>query len=88
MSDEEVTDDAMSRSEEHLEVSTEEHEAGRAPLRKFVVTEEQTVTVPVSHQEVRLEREPITDANREAAMTGDRAGHRCPWATDTVFAVR
>jgi uncharacterized protein (TIGR02271 family) len=27
-------------------------------------------TVPVSHEEVRLEREPITDANRGQATTG------------------
>jgi len=34
------------------------------------VTENVTQTVPVSHEEVRLEREPITDANRGQAMTG------------------
>jgi uncharacterized protein (TIGR02271 family) len=34
------------------------------------VTENVTQTVPVSHEEVRLEREPITDANRGQAMSG------------------
>jgi len=53
------TDD-MVRSEERMNVGTEEVETGRARLRKYVVTEEQQVTVPVSHEEVRLEREPIT----------------------------
>jgi uncharacterized protein (TIGR02271 family) len=35
-----------------------------------VVTEQVTQTVPVSHEEVRIEREPITDANRGAATDG------------------
>jgi uncharacterized protein (TIGR02271 family) len=64
------TDDAMTRSEERLNVSTETREAGRARLRKHVVTEQQQVQVPVSHEEVRVEREPITDANRDAAYGG------------------
>ncbi len=43
-------------------------EAGRARLlRKYVVTENVTQTVPVQREEVRLEREPITEANRGAA---------------------
>jgi uncharacterized protein (TIGR02271 family) len=60
----------MTRSEEHLVAGTEKIEAGRARLRKYVVTETQRVDVPVSHEEVRLEREPITDANRDAAYSG------------------
>lgn len=64
------TDDAMTRSEEHLNVGTRTEEAGRARLRKYVVTENVTQTVPVSHEEVRLEREPITDANRDEALQG------------------
>ena len=65
-----TTDDAMTRSEEHLEVGTQRVEAGRARLRKYVVTEQQTVSVPVTREEVRVEREPITDANRGAAVDG------------------
>ena len=65
-----VTDDAMTRSEERLRVGTEKVQAGRARLRKYVVTEDVTTTVPVSHEEVRLEREPITEANRDAALSG------------------
>ncbi len=64
------TDDAITRSEERLRVGTQQVETGRVRLRKHVVTEQQTVTVPVSHEEVRLEREPITDANRGAALSG------------------
>ena len=61
----------MTRSEEQLRVGTETVEAGRARLRKYVVTENVSTTVPVSHEEVRVEREPITDANRDAALSGE-----------------
>jgi len=65
-----TTDDAMTRSEERLHVGTENVTAGRARLRKYVVTENVTQTVPVSHEEVRVEREPVTEANAGAAMSG------------------
>ena len=65
-----TTDDAMTRSEEKLRVGTETRETGRPRLRKHVVTEQQQVAVPVSREEVTLEREPITDANRGAAYDG------------------
>ncbi|WP_328395506.1 PRC and DUF2382 domain-containing protein [Nocardia sp. NBC_00416] len=53
--------DFLVRSEERLNIGTEEMESGRARLHKYVVTEEQTITVPTSHEEVHIEREPITD---------------------------
>ncbi|SMH50994.1 conserved domain-containing protein [Rathayibacter oskolensis] len=65
-----TTDDAMTRSEERLRVGTERVEAGRARLRKHIVTEQVTRTVPVSHEEVTLTREPITDANAADALSG------------------
>jgi len=66
-----TTDDAMTRSEERLHVGTEEREVGRARLRKHIVTENVTTTVPVSHEEVTLEREPITETNRGDARAGE-----------------
>ena len=63
-------DNAMTRSEEELRVGTETRAAGKARLRKYVTTEEQTVTVPVKREEVRVEREPITDENVDEAMEG------------------
>ena len=54
-----TTDGYLTRSEEQLTVDTQRVEAGRARMRKFVVTEQQTVTVPVSHDEVRIVREPL-----------------------------
>ncbi|WP_410587646.1 DUF2382 domain-containing protein [Amycolatopsis sp. lyj-23] len=61
-------DRAMTRSEERLNVGTEQVETGRVRLRKYVVTEEQQVTVPVRHEEVRIEREPITRADGTAEI--------------------
>jgi uncharacterized protein (TIGR02271 family) len=64
------TDNAMTRSEEELRVGTTEREAGRVRLRKYVVEDEVTETVPVRREEVRVEREPITDANVDNALDG------------------
>ena len=65
-----TSDGAITRSEEELEVGTQRRETGRARLRKYVVTEEVQQTVPVQREEVRLEREPITDANVDEATSG------------------
>ena len=65
-----TTDEAMTRSEERLHVGTERREAGRARLRKHIVTETQTAQVGTSHEELTIEREPITEANRGAATSG------------------
>jgi uncharacterized protein (TIGR02271 family) len=64
------SDDAMTRSEEELAVGKTQRESGRVRLRKYVVTEEVQQTVPVQREEVRLEREPITDANVGEALNG------------------
>ena len=61
----------MTRSEEELDVGVRRQEAGRARLRKYVVTEPVQTTVHVQREEVRVEREPITDANRDRAMAGE-----------------
>jgi uncharacterized protein (TIGR02271 family) len=66
-------DEAMTRSEEELRVGTEgtqRQATGRARLRKYVVTEHEQVTVPVTREEVRVEREPITDDNVGDALSG------------------
>ncbi|MEV8503614.1 PRC and DUF2382 domain-containing protein [Actinoplanes sp. NPDC051475] len=63
-------DDAMTRSEERLVADTRKEQVGKARLRKYVVTEQEQVSVPVSREEVRLEREPITEANRGDALSG------------------
>ncbi|WP_405708962.1 MULTISPECIES: DUF2382 domain-containing protein [unclassified Streptomyces] len=56
----------MIRSEEQLHVGTEEYESGTARLHKYVVTENVTRTVPVTHEEVRLIREPLQPGEKTA----------------------
>jgi stress response protein YsnF len=63
--------DAMTRSEERVEVGTRSQEAGRARLRKYVETEHVTQTVPVRREKAVLESEPITDGNIGDATRGD-----------------
>lgn len=65
-----TTDDAMTRSEEQVHAGTEKVQTGRAKLRKWVETEDVNVTVPVSKERARLVTEPITDANRDEALSG------------------
>ena len=65
-----ATDDAMTRSEEELWVGTAQRERGRVRLRKYVTTEHVQQVVPVRRERVRLAREPITDANIDAATSG------------------
>lgn len=72
----------LTRSEEPMEVGTEAGPRERVRLRKYVVTERVTKTVPVSREEVRVEREPIdqgqgteaADAGEEGPATEQRPG--------------
>lgn len=45
--------------EERLNVGKEQYEAGRVHLRKHVVTENQTVNVPLQREELVVERTPL-----------------------------
>ncbi len=60
--------ESMVRSEERLRAGTETVESGRVQLHKHVVTEEQQITVPVSHEEVRVVREPIAEGARNGKI--------------------
>ena len=75
----------MVRSEEELQIGKESHESGRVRLRKWVETEHVTRTVPVSHEEAHLQREPIgadeaagadlddlTESDREMVLTEEQ----------------
>lgn len=64
------TDDAMTRSEEQLDVTTSTRQTGKARLRKWIETEDVHVVVPIRKEKARMVTEPITDANRDAATAG------------------
>ncbi len=64
----------LTRSEERMRVATERVETGHARLHKYVTTEQVNQTVPVTHEEVRVEREQIVAGSPEAArITADFA---------------
>jgi len=66
----ENADNAMTRSEEQLRVGKESMGAGSARLDKYVTTEHVQTNVPVTKERVVIEREPVTENNRGAAMKG------------------
>jgi hypothetical protein len=58
-----------------MEMSTPaRHRSELVRLKKYVVTENVQQTVPVEREEVRIEREPITDEHVDAAMSGQHIG--------------
>ena len=61
--------DTTTRPEKRADVGTEQPATGRARLRKYVTTENVTRTVPVQREEVRMEREPITQENRAEVLS-------------------
>lgn len=65
--------DSVTRYEEDIEVGTREVEAGRVRLVKHTVTEQRDVTVPVTHEEVRVVREPAEGAPTDRAFTDEEA---------------
>ncbi|MDO4919482.1 PRC and DUF2382 domain-containing protein [Kocuria sp.] len=66
-------DASVIRHEERLNVGTQEREAGHARLRKYVVTDHETVDVPVEREEVTVERTPLngTDAHAGTGRIGE-----------------
>ena len=65
-----TTDDAMTRSEEELRVGVVRRPSSLVRLKKYIVTEDVQVSVPVQREQVRVVREPVTGANVEPAMGG------------------
>ena len=64
-------DASVVRHEERLKVGTQESETGRARLRKYVVTDHETVDVPVEREEVTVERTPIRDGQVGTGTIGE-----------------
>jgi uncharacterized protein (TIGR02271 family) len=64
-------DNGVVRHEERLHVGKEQRETGRARLRKYVVTENETVNVPLEREEVRVERTPLNGTEATAGTIGE-----------------
>lgn len=81
------TEDTMTRSEEQLRVGVVKRPSQTVRLRKRVVTENVTQTVPVTRERATVSREPITEANRAKAMDGlqiTEAEHEVTLSEDRV----
>ncbi|NUT52934.1 MAG: PRC and DUF2382 domain-containing protein [Saccharothrix sp.] len=81
-------------SEEKLDVGTRNVETGRVRLVKHTVTEQRDVTVPVTHEEVRVVREPAQGgtgrafADEQAEVTLHREEPMVQKRTEAVERVR
>ena len=64
-------DNGVVRHEEQLHVGKERQETGRARLRKYVVTENESVDVPLEREEVRVERTPLSGTEATAGTIGE-----------------
>lgn len=74
-------DVVLTRSEEQLHVGTQRVVKSRMRLQKFTVTEMKTITVPVTHEEVRLVEVPVgehelSDGSQNPETDADRASGR------------
>lgn len=63
--------DSMVLRDEHLQVDTERKASGRVRLRKQSYTTTETVEVPVTREEVVVERESIDANSADARVDGD-----------------
>jgi uncharacterized protein (TIGR02271 family) len=61
-------DDAMTRSEEELEVRTARRQRARVRLRKYIVTEDVQRTIPVRREEIRVEEAPNPEHGARAGI--------------------
>ncbi|MFB9071496.1 YsnF/AvaK domain-containing protein [Citricoccus parietis] len=65
--------ESVTARNEQLNVGTEVRETGRVRLRKHTYTDTETVEVPVSREEIVVEREPVDPDSAEARReTGDQ----------------
>lgn len=65
--------ESVTARNEQLNVGTEVRETGRVRLRKHTYTDTETVEVPVSREEIVVEREPVDPDSAEAQReTGDQ----------------
>jgi uncharacterized protein (TIGR02271 family) len=61
----------VQRSEEELRAGTREREAGSVKVRKRVRTDRERIEVPVKHEEVSVERVPVSGEAAEAQIGED-----------------
>ena len=70
--------------EEQLNVSKQNVQSGEVTLGKNVVSQQQTVNVPVTHEEVYIENRPVTDATVDNTPLGEGENIRVPVSEERV----
>ena len=70
--------------EERLNVSKERVQAGEVGLHKEVVAEQKTINVPVTHEEVVIERHAVTDGRVDNTPIGEGETIRVPVSEEQV----
>jgi uncharacterized protein (TIGR02271 family) len=70
--------------EEELRVQKERVEAGEVRLRKEVVKENKSIDVPVTHEEVIVEKRPVGDRRPASGNIGDDEEVRIPVTKEQV----
>ncbi|MEW5928906.1 MAG: YsnF/AvaK domain-containing protein [Gemmatimonadota bacterium] len=82
-----VEDEArLTLSEEELALRKERHLAGEVEIGKHVETQHVTREVPVSREEVTIERRPITDGMHATGRIGEDEHIRVPLEREEVIA--
>lgn len=69
---------------ERLQVDKERVPEGEARIRKEVVSENQSFDVPVSHEELTIERRPVSAAEAASGSIGDSEELRVPLSEERV----
>jgi uncharacterized protein (TIGR02271 family) len=70
--------------EEELAARKETVETGRVRIGKEVVEEQQTLDVPVTHEEITIERRPVEHRPAEGSLDEDSATVRIPVREEQV----
>ena len=76
----------LTLSEEELALRKERHLAGEVEIGKHVETQHVSQQVPVSREEVTIERRPITDAMHATGRIGEDEHIRVPLEREEVIA--
>ncbi|HYU72722.1 MAG TPA: YsnF/AvaK domain-containing protein [Ktedonobacteraceae bacterium] len=75
----------MKLREEQLTVDKQRVQTGEVRLRKDVVAEQKTIDVPISHEEVYLERRPVTDGSGDVTTPiGEAETIRVPLSEEQI----
>jgi uncharacterized protein (TIGR02271 family) len=76
--------ESMRLHEERLRPEKETTKAGEVHLRKEMVTEQKSVSVPMRHEEVVIERRPVEGGRRASGDIGDSQEIRVPVREEQV----